>query len=166
MKQAARNIFSKYNVSVDRTTTDELYAFFGDPVNPLLLRGAQVIYWIEDQGDNKCILYLSAIDEKTREWASSVRYSVVLTRIKDHLNDIELECMDVSSQLYMEEQRAKVRKLNEEIRVLTADLQRLETYTPNATTQIEQVKSGIRIKKLQQKRETDILDRLKKSTDL
>lgn len=126
------------------------------------MRGSQIIFWIHDQGEDKCILYLTAVSDKHSEYVSNLKYTLVNKKIKEDLNAIEIECIDVSNKVFLAEQNLKILKLSDELQVLIADLERLETYTPNATTQIEQVKSAIRIKRLLIRKESDILEQLKR----
>ena len=166
VKQAALNVFTKYGVSSYFLGPRETFTFRGDSLGLLLMKNTYMVYWIEDLGDEKSVLYLTAFRNRTNEYVSALRYSVVLRKIKEDLNAIETECINIANQLFLSEQYLKVFKLTDELQALYDDLQRLELYTPNATTRINQIRSSIRIKKALLNQETDILNRFRNTMEM
>ena len=164
--QAARNIFAQYNVSSSFSGSRELFFFSGDSLGLVLMNKTNLVFWIEDLGDEKSVLYLTAFRNNTREYVAALGFSAVLGRIKEYLNAIEVECINITSQLFLSEQYLKVFRLTDELQTLYDDLQRLELYTPNATTQINQLRSSIRIKRAALSQETDILNQFKNTLEM
>lgn len=171
VRQAAQNILAKYEVSASYSNTDDIFSalnyfqFSGEYINPLLLRDTDIIFWVMEQGSEKSILYLSAFHNKTDEYVSSLKYSVITKKLQDELNSIDIECVKIFNQLVVADQYQKIFKLNKEIQTLHEDLQRLETYTPNATAKINETKSNLRSKRTKLTEETLVLEQLKKYAD-
>ena len=161
VKLAAHNVFGKYDISSTRFGTLEKFQFSGEHINPLLLGNSKITFWIESQGEDKSILYLSAFNTRTGAYVPAMRHAVVINKIKDYLNAIEVECIDISHQLFLAEQYQRVLELDKEIRELYEELQRLEEEVPTPSTQIHRTRIAIRAKENQLRRETAILEQLK-----
>ena len=166
IKQAAHNVFSKYNPSSFYSEAREYFVFSGDSLNTVLMNNTDIVYWIESLGDEKSILYLTAFKRGTRTYVPALRYSSVIKQVKDDLNAVELESVNITNQMFLSEQYLRIHKLTDELQILCSDLQRLEFYTPNATTQINQIKMTIRIKKTTLNQENDILNQFKGSVGM
>jgi hypothetical protein len=122
------------------------------------------VYWIEDMGDQKGALYLTAVKEDSDAFATALNFAVVERRIREKFNAIEIECINISNSLFLAEQYSRILLLTDEIRALREELHRLEAKTPDATTEINQVRSALRIRKMALNRETEILNRLKEAS--
>ena len=164
VRQAALNVFAKYNVTSSVSGTRETFVFLGDSLGATLMSQVRVKFWIEELGDDRSVLYLTAL-KNTGEFATILKHSVVNRRIRDYLTAIEMESITISSRLFLSEQYLRVYRLTDEIQMLYDDLQRLELYTPNATTQINQIRSTIRTKSAILTQETDILNRFRENLE-
>jgi len=161
VKKAALNVFAPYNVSAHFDNSLEYYSFPGDSLRLDLMIGTRVKFWIEYLSYNTSVLYLTAINNETNQYTPNLRLLIIQDRIRDYLVAIEEESVEVYNEMFLSEQRARVFRLTDELQVLQNDLLRLETYSPNATAQIDQLRSIIRTKRAELNQETDILNRFK-----
>ena len=161
IRQAAQHVLGRYNVTSFYSGGKEYFEFSGDSLGLVLMQHTRIKYWVEDMGDEKGALYLTAFREPTKRYASSLNFAIVLNKIKEELSAIEIECINITNSLFLAEQYQKVMQLTHEIQTLHDDLRRLETQTPTATTQINQIRSSLRIKRAALNQETELLNRLK-----
>ncbi len=163
--EAAQNVFKKYNVSAYHSENRDYFKFSGGLLGLVLMNKTTVRYWVEGLSEEKSVLYLSAFKGNSFDYAPTLKYAVVTEKIREELNAVEVECVDISNHLFLSEQYLKVYKLTDELQILYNDLTRLELYAPNSTAQINQIKSAIRLKKTTLNQETDILNRFKESIE-
>jgi len=161
IKKAAQNVFARYDVSSFFEGTREYFSFSGDSLGLVLLSRSYIKFWIENLGDDKSVLYLSAFAVRTNQYTPSLRHTVVQQKIRRYLTAIEKEAINISNHLFLSEQSLKVEKLAGELQKLQNELYLLESYEPEATTQINQLRSTIRTKRAQLNQETYILNRLR-----
>jgi len=167
VQQAALNVLVDFDVrSATGFTSDrEYFVFSGNGFDLDLLRGLDCYFWAEPQGESKSILHAFAFKSGTHEIADVLSFAIVQQTVKNYLNAIEFESVNVTNQLFLSEQFLKVSKLNDELQVLHDNLLRLEKSAPSDTTQINQLRSVIRTKRAELNRETDVLSRFKTMTD-
>jgi hypothetical protein len=168
VKQATLNVLVDFDVKRHTSgfsPSREYFLFSGDMFDLVLMKGLDCYIWFEDVGDEKSILHGVGFKRGTREIASVLKYAIVQNTIKKVFNAIEVECFDISYQLFLAEQYQKILDLDKEIQCLYDELQRLEQDTPTDTPQIQKAKSTIRSKENQLKRENSILEQLKKEVE-
>jgi cell division protein FtsB len=166
IKQAAKNVFTAYSVTSFFVGSREYFTFPGDSLGLVLLSGTYAKYWIEEMGEEKSVLYFTIFRNKTNQYAPVLKHTIVQNRIKGYLNAIESESLTIFSQMYLEDQYNKVLVLTEELQALYNELQKLESTSPNAMAELNQLRSTIRIKKANLDRETNVLNRLKETLEL
>jgi len=167
VRQAALNVLADFDVrsATGFSSEWEHFVFSGNEFNLDLLRGLDCYFWVEPQGESKSILHAFAFKSGTHEVADVLKFAIVQQTIKNYLNAIEFEGVNVTNQLFLSEQYLKVSVLNDELQVLHDSLLHLEKHTPNDTTQINQLRSVIRAKRAELNRETDVLSRFKTMTE-
>ncbi|MDR2907718.1 MAG: hypothetical protein LBU91_07005 [Bacteroidales bacterium] len=161
VKQAAHIVLAKQGIKPTMSFNGDYCLFNGKDLDSTILANTNIVFWTEDFGSEKSTLLFSAFNTKTKKYVAAIKDVAVLDKIKKTFSRIEYECVDVSNQLFIADQNQKVSELDKEVNKLQNDLQRLETYTPNATMQINQLKSSLRLKKLELAKETDVLERLR-----
>ena len=166
VKQAAQNIFEKYDVWSFFEGDREYFVVPGNSFEPILMGGINITYWIEELGDQKSVLYLTALTGRTRVYAAVLKHAAIQSRIIYYLGAIEMESVEVSKYLFLSEQHSKVDKLTNELYILQSDLQNLEEHSPQSTTQIFQLRSAVRSKRAELNQEIDILNRIKSVVDM
>jgi uncharacterized protein YbaR (Trm112 family) len=165
VRQAAQNIFAKYGVSSFFEGEQEYFTFSGDSLHLIFVSPTDIKYWVEDYGDERSVLYITAINKNTDLHTTCLRQTIVQNRIKRYLAAIEAENVSVSNQLFLAEQYTRVFRLTDEIQMLQNDLRSLETHSPNADHQINQLRSTIRGRIVLLNQEVDILNRFKASVE-